>query len=126
MITPAQKTGTRLLSLREGRALLALYESMLEMARARDWERLAEIERQAAAIRDAAASARNQGPVETGAPEAGETKALVELLTRIQVLDREIRGYIEPAREQARQQLTAEVKSRAVRAAYGGGADAPG
>ncbi|MDR0633859.1 MAG: flagellar protein FliT [Azoarcus sp.] len=125
MITPAQKTGTRLLSLQEGRALLALYESMLEMARARDWERLAEIERQAAAIRDAA-SARSQGPAETGPPEAGEIKALAELLIRIQILDREIRGYIEPAREQARQQLTAEVKSRAVRAAYGDGADAPG
>ncbi|MDR1063986.1 MAG: flagellar protein FliT [Azoarcus sp.] len=124
MTTPKQKAGTRLLNLQEARTLLALYESMVEIARARDWERLAEIERKAAAIRDAA-SVPMQEPEGTGNMPPENIKALTELIGRIQSLDREIRNYVEPAHEEARQQLTSEIKGRNVRAAYGG-LDSPG
>jgi hypothetical protein len=103
----------RTLSLTEGRALLALYESMAEFAQAHDWDRLAEVERRVAAIRDSASS-RTSAPL-----AAGEAKELAALLTRIQHLDHEIRHQLEPAHEQARHLLAVEVKGRAVREAYG-------
>jgi len=106
-------TQTRILSLAEGRALLALYETMVDMARTRDWDRLVEIERQAATLRDTAIN-RSSSPV-----DAEDVEELTALLTRVQRLDREIRSLVEPAREQARQQLAVEVKGRAVREAYG-------
>ncbi|MDR2015962.1 MAG: flagellar protein FliT [Azoarcus sp.] len=104
---------TRILSLAEGRALFALYEAMVETARTHDWGRLAEIERQAAELRDTAIS-RPFTPV-----DEEDVEELTALLTRIQRLDREIRDQVEPACEQARQQLSVEVKDRAVRKAYG-------
>ncbi|MDR2261044.1 MAG: flagellar protein FliT [Azoarcus sp.] len=108
----------QILRLKEAEALLALYETMTEAARARDWDRLAELEQQAAAIR-ATALARPPAPVTEDLDRLGE------LLTRILRLDREIRAHVEPAHAQARQQLAIEVKGRTVRAAYGadGGAD---
>ncbi|MDR2881305.1 MAG: flagellar protein FliT [Azoarcus sp.] len=101
---------TRILTLAEGRALLTLYETMVEMARTRDWDRLTEIELQAAALRD---SARPFSPV-----QAEDVEELTALLTRIQRLDNEIRNQVEPVLEQTRQQLAVEVKGRAVRKAY--------
>jgi hypothetical protein len=105
-------TDVRILSLAEGRALLTLYETMVEVARTHDWDRLAEIERQAAALRDTAI-ARSAMPV-----SAEDVEELTALLTRIQRLDNEIRSQVEPACNQARQQLSVEVKGRAVRKAY--------
>ncbi|MDR1424410.1 MAG: flagellar protein FliT [Azoarcus sp.] len=113
--TQPDRAGTRVLSLEEGHKLLALYESMLDMARTQNWERLSEIERQAAAIRDTAAVPPNHSQPEE------DIDALVALFYRVQALDREIRGLIEPAREDARQHLAAAVKGRAVRNAYGPG-----
>ncbi|MDR2092353.1 MAG: flagellar protein FliT [Azoarcus sp.] len=124
MITPKQNAGTRILNLEEARALLALYESMIEIARARDWERLAEIEHQAAIIRDTA-SAPAREPADADSTAQENIKALTELIRRIQALDREIRDYVEPAHEEARQQLASEIKGRNMRAAYGG-LDSPG
>lgn len=103
----------RVLSLTEGRALLALYESMAEIAQAHDWDRLVEVEHRAAAIRDAASS---RPPVHLAAGEAAE---LATLITRIQHLDHEIRHQLEPAHEQARHLLAVEVKGRVMREAYG-------
>jgi flagellar protein FliT len=104
---------TRILSLEECRALLSLYEAMLEVAHAQDWERLSGIESQAAAIRDAAL-------VRPGAPpETENIEELTRLLTRIQRLDHDIRSQTEPARDEARRQLAVEVKDRVVREAYG-------
>ena len=103
----------RILSLSEGRALLALYETMVETARTHDWDRLVEIEHRAAALRDASI-ARPSAPVDE--EDVGE---LAALLVRIQRLDHEIRNLVEPAHEQARQQLAVEVKGRTVREAYG-------
>ncbi len=108
----SSRNAARFLSLAEGQALLTIYETMVETARSHDWDRLAEIERQAAALRDAAA-ARPSVPV-----DEEEVDALAGLLVRIQRLDHEIRSMVEPAREQARQQLAVEVKGRAVREAY--------
>jgi hypothetical protein len=105
-------TQTRILSLTEGRALLALYESMVETARTHDWDRLAEIEQQAAKLRDTAIS-RPFAPV-----SVEDVEELSALLTRIQRLDHEIRNEVGPACEQARQQLSVEVKDRVVRKAY--------
>ena len=104
---------TRILSLEECRALLSLYEGMLDVARAQDWERLSRIESQAAAIRD---TALTRSPVPSKAENVEE---LTQLLTRIQRLDHDIRSQTEPAREEARRQLAVEVKDRAVREAYG-------
>jgi len=104
---------TRFLSLAEGQSLLTIYETMVETARTHDWDRLAEIEHQAATLRDKAI-ARPISPV-----DAEDVDELAELLARIQRLDREIRTLLEPAHEQARQQLAAEVKGRTVREAYG-------
>jgi hypothetical protein len=109
----------RILSLAEGRALLALYETMVETARTHDWDRLVEIERKAAELRDTAI-ARPFAPVGTE-----DLKELTSLLTRIQRLDHEIRSLVEPAHEQAQRQLAVEVKGRAVREAYGN-LDTPG
>ncbi|MDR1462491.1 MAG: flagellar protein FliT [Azoarcus sp.] len=118
MITPRQKAGTRLLNLQEARALLALYESMVEVARARNWERLAEIEQKAAAIRDAA-SVPAQEAEDADSTNQENIQALMELIGRIQALDREIRNYIEPAHEEARQRLSDEIRGRNMRATYG-------
>ncbi|MDR1855211.1 MAG: flagellar protein FliT [Azoarcus sp.] len=108
------------LSLADGEKLLAFYETMLAAARGEDWDMLAEVERQAAAVRDAALA---RPAVETATDDAA---ALTDLLTRVQALDRDIRDIVEPAREEARQQLAAEVKGRAVRAAYGPGGGGAG
>ncbi|MDR1662342.1 MAG: flagellar protein FliT [Azoarcus sp.] len=124
MIEQKQNTGTRLLNIQEARALLTLYETMVETARARDWERLSEIEHQAATIRDAAL-APARGAAEPEPPVLENIEALTDLVTRILALDREIRSYVEPAREEARQQLAVEVKGRGMRAAYGS-LDSPG
>jgi hypothetical protein len=124
MITPKQKAGTRLLSLQEAHALLALYESMVEIARARDWERLAEVEQKAAAIRDAA-SVPVQKTEDADSPNQENIQALMELIGRIQALDHEIRNYIEPAHEEARQRLSSEIRGRNMRSTYGS-LDSPG
>jgi hypothetical protein len=112
-------TQMRILSLAEGRALLALYETMVETARTHDWDRLAEIERQAAELRDTSIS-RPSASV-----DVEDVKELTALLTRIQRLDHELRNQVEPACEQARQQLSVEVKDRVVRKAYSN-PDTPG
>ncbi|MCL2589617.1 MAG: flagellar protein FliT [Betaproteobacteria bacterium] len=109
----------RTLSLAEAHTLFAIYEAMVETARTRDWDRLTEIERQAANLRDMAIT-RPSSP-----PKAEDMEELATLLTQIQRLDHEIRSLVEPAREQARQQLAVEVKGRAVREAYGS-LEAPG
>ncbi|MDR2209243.1 MAG: flagellar protein FliT [Azoarcus sp.] len=112
-------TQPRILSLAEGRALLALYEAMVETARTHDWDRLTEIERQAAELRDMAIS---RPPASN---DVEDVKELSVLLTQIQRLDHEIRNQVEPACEQARQQLSVEVRDRTVRKAYSN-PDAPG
>jgi len=112
-------TEIRILSLAEGRALLAIYEKMIETARTHDWDRLAEIEQQAAALRDTAIARPFSPPV---SEDLGE---LTQLLNRIQRLDHEVRSLVEPAHEQARQELAVEVKGRAVRKAYAN-LDTPG
>jgi len=109
----SSRNATRFLSLAEGQALLTIYETMVETARTRDWNHLTEIERQAAALRDAAIARPSASVNEE------DVEALAALLVRIQRLDREIRSMVEPAHEQARQQLAVEVKGRTVREAYG-------
>ncbi|MDR2030775.1 MAG: flagellar protein FliT [Azoarcus sp.] len=112
MNTSGHRPDTHILSLKEGEALLALYEAMAEAARARDWDRLIETEQRAAAIRDAAIA-------RPPAPMTEDAARLSALITRIQSLDREIRGHLEPAREEMRRQLAIEVKGRSMRSAYG-------
>jgi|GEM_PF-1409636 len=111
-------TKTRILSLTEGRALLALYEAMVDMARTHDWDRLLDIERQAAALRDAAIAAPVDKQDRKNVEEE-DVEELIALLIRIQRLDHEIRSLVEPAHEEARRELAVEVKGRAVREAYG-------
>jgi flagellar protein FliT len=101
-----------LLSLEDGHALLNLYEAMLEAARAHDWDRLSDMERQTTVICESSLHPATQRTAE-------ERVELGNVLTRIQHLDHEIRTHLEPARDEARQQLAMEVKSHAVRTAYG-------
>jgi len=109
----SNRNATRILSLAESKALLEIYETMVETARTHDWNRLVEIERQAAALREAAI-ARPSAP-----DDEENVKELAALLVRIQHIDQEIRSLVEPAHEQARQQLAVEVKDRTVRETYG-------
>jgi len=102
----------RILSLAEARTLLVIYETMVETARSQDWERLAEIERQVATLRDTAIGRPSSS---LNVENLGE---LTALLTRIQRLNHEVLSLVIPAHEHTRQQLAAEVKGRAVRDAY--------
>lgn len=104
----------RILTLAEARALFSIYETMVETARTHNWEKLAEIERQAANLRDTAIARPFSHPA-----EVENLKELTVLITQIQRLDYEVRSLVEPAHEQARQQLAVEVKGRTVREAYG-------
>ncbi len=104
---------------------LSLFESMattsanmLDAARANDWDRLATLEREMAAMRDELMRLEPNGRQSDGltAPEHLRKVTLVE-----QMLDndREIRRHVEPWLASTRKLLSGSSRERAVRAAYG-------
>ncbi|HRP67386.1 MAG TPA: flagellar protein FliT [Thauera sp.] len=102
-------------------ALLTRYGAMAEAARANDWDRLAALEREAAALRDAArlgadAAAHIASP---GALPPDEAAALRTSIERILALDAEIRSHTDPFLASVRKLLAGGRQERAVRDAYG-------
>lgn len=109
--------------------LLERYEAMAEAARANDWERLSALEREAAALREAArAGADAQGANAAGATDdaaalaklpPAEAARLREGIERLLALDAEIRSHTDPFLSSVRKLLSAGRQQRALRDAYG-------
>ncbi|THF65704.1 flagellar protein FliT [Pseudothauera nasutitermitis] len=97
----------------EANRLLSLYEAMLGVARDNDWDRLAELQQQAADLRD---QSQARAPLEL---THADQEAVTATLQRILELDREIRTHAEPALESTRKLLSGSVLDRNVRNAYG-------
>ncbi|TAH43137.1 MAG: flagellar protein FliT [Betaproteobacteria bacterium] len=95
-------------------ALLLRYQAMADAARANDWDTLAALEREVAALR-AAVIARTGD----AAPNATEAATLAEGIRHILALDAEIRSHAEPFLTAVRKLLSDGARDRAVRGAYG-------
>ncbi len=100
--------------------LLDRYEAMAEAARANDWECLSALEREAAALREAA---RTAGPEDDAAAFAklppAEAAELRKGIERLLALDAEIRSHTDPFLSSVRKLLSAGRQERALRDAYG-------
>lgn len=96
--------------------MCALSTRMVEAARANDWERLIDLERSVAVLRQ---TLLKEG--ENGAGSPVETQRKRELIQRILRDDAEVRRHTEPWMEQVRRFLTGNVRKRQVDQAYGAG-----
>lgn len=94
--------------------MLEIYQTMARAALENDWEKLAVLERGAAAIRTAEPAGTDGEPL-----LPAQQVALAEAIQRILELDREIRAHAEPALESTRKLLSGTVKGRTMRDAYG-------
>lgn len=94
-------------------ALLDRYEAMADAARANDWDRLAALEREAAALRVAVIERTGATPAPT------DNAVIAEGIRRILVLDGEIRTHTDPFLAAVRKLLSGGTRDRAVRNAYG-------
>lgn len=94
-------------------ALLTRYEAMADAARGNDWDRLAALEREAAALRVAVIERTIEMPAQT------DNAAIAEGIRRILALDSEIRLHTDPFLAAVRKLLSGGVRDRAVRNAYG-------
>jgi|SRR5690554_5564951 len=99
----------------------ALYETlgrvsadMVEAARANDWDRLTELDRQMTAAREALAR-----QPESGTPDDATLLRRAALITTILENNREVRRHVDPWMASARRLLTSGERERSVRAAYG-------
>jgi flagellar protein FliT len=92
----------------------ALSARMVEAARANDWERLIDLERNVAALRDTLMAEDNNA---TLAPDEIEQKR--RLIQNILQDDAEVRRYTEPWMEQVRQFLGGGKRKLQVDKAYG-------
>lgn len=103
-------------------ALLKRYEEMAAAARANDWERLSVLEREAAALREAAradsANAADDAAALARLPPA-DAAELREGIARLLALDAEIRSHTDPFLSSVRKLLSAGRHERALRDAYG-------
>ena len=101
--------------------LLTRYEAMAEAARANDWDRLAALELEAAALRDTArlgADATADAAAMAALPP-GEAAALRAGIGHLLALDAEIRTHTDPFLASVRKLLAGGRQERAVRNAYG-------
>ncbi|MCX8087003.1 MAG: flagellar protein FliT [Rhodocyclaceae bacterium] len=94
--------------------MCALSAKMVEAARAHDWERLVDLERAVAALRD---TLMRESEAQSD-PRIVERKR--ELIQRILQDDAEIRRHTEPWMEQVRRFLSSGAKKRQIDRAYGG------
>ena len=94
-----------------------LTQQMVAAARAGNWDRLGELERDVAALRNQLSIA---DPVSKPlAPTEAQTRARkVELIQRMLADDREIRSYTEPWMSSVRRLLFGDARARNVRMAY--------
>jgi flagellar protein FliT len=97
----------------------ALSIGMVEAARANAWEQLAALEEEMAHLRHEAMrlDAQQDPAAAPLSPEDARHKA--ELISQMLENDREVRTHVEPWLESTRKLLSAGVRDRAVRAAYG-------
>lgn len=95
--------------------MCALSARMVEAARANDWERLIDLERAVAGLRDTLAQEAN------GASDPREAERKRDLIRRILQDDAEVRRHTEPWMEHVRRFLNGGTKKRQVDRAYGAG-----
>lgn len=103
-------------------ASLQTYERMSELtdqmaaaARANDWDRLCELERELAGLRDWLQSNDAQ-PVRL---DESERQRKVELIKRMLADDREVRRHTEPWMDDVRKLLSTGARTRNLQATYG-------
>lgn len=94
----------------------ALSARMVEAAKANDWERLIDLERAVASLRDTL-----MRDAADGATDPSEVERKRDLIRRILQDDAEVRRHTEPWMEQVRQFLTGDARKRRVDRAYGAG-----
>jgi flagellar protein FliT len=96
--------------------MCALSTRMVEAARANDWERLIDLERSVACLRDTLAKDAENGSIDPR--DAEKRRAMIQ---RILKDDAEVRLHTEPWMEQVRRFLSGDVRKRQVDRAYGTG-----
>jgi flagellar protein FliT len=96
--------------------MCALSTRMVEAARAQDWDRLVDLERSVAALRD------TLGEEDGGSLSSEEASRRRTLIQRILEDDAEVRRHTEPWMEQVRQFLGGGARRKQVERAYGAGA----
>lgn len=108
-----------MLTLAQLDALLDRYQAMAAAALANDWERLASLEQEAAALREAARLAANKAEPDLSTLDA-ETKAAMQArIEQILALDGEIRSHTDPFLASVRKLLGSGRQREALRQAYG-------
>lgn len=100
----------------------ALSASMVEAARAQEWERLVALESSVAALRDSLMTEDDRN----GDLSDSERMLKAALIQRILDDDAEVRRHTEPWMEHVRQLLGEGAKRRLVENAYGGGSSLGG
>lgn len=96
--------------------MCALSTRMVDAARANDWERLIDLERAVASLRETLLKEADNG---SSNPREAEKKR--ELIQRILRDDAEVRLHTEPWMEQVRRFLTGNVRKKQVDRVYGAG-----
>lgn len=95
-------------------ALGTVSRNMVEAARANDWDRLAELDAEMTATREAIASQPESGVLDDAA-----LLRRAALITAILENNREVRRHVEPWMQSVRKMLGSGQRERSVRAAYG-------
>ncbi|MDO8959094.1 MAG: flagellar protein FliT [Rhodocyclaceae bacterium] len=96
--------------------MCALSSRMVEAARANDWDRLIDLERAVADLRDTLAT-----DAESASPDPRDARKKRDMIQRILKDDAEVRRHTEPWMEQVRRFLSGDVKKRQIDRAYGAG-----
>lgn len=96
--------------------MCTLSTRMVEAARANDWDRLIDLERAVASLRDTLAQ-----DAESGTTDPRDTEKRRAMIQRILKDDAEVRRHTEPWMEQVRRFLSGDVRKRQVDRAYGAG-----
>lgn len=96
--------------------MCALSARMVEAARAHDWERLVDLERSVASLRDILMKEADDANADPG--EAARKRDLIQRILRD---DAEVRRHTEPWMEQVRRFLSGDARKRQVDRAYGTG-----
>jgi len=96
--------------------MCALSTRMVEAARANDWERLIDLEKTVAKLRNTLSNEAGDG-----AASPAETERKRDLIQRILRDDAEVRRHTEPWMEQVRRFLSGGARKQQVDRAYGAG-----
>jgi flagellar protein FliT len=96
--------------------MCALSARMVEAARANDWERLVDLERSVAGLRETLMKDADGGSADP--QEAARKRDLIQRILRD---DAEVRRHTEPWMEQVRRFLSGDARKRQVDQAYGAG-----